>query len=88
MNSQCSAAADSTFIPEPGYDETGDTNGERVIPLLRDYLTKLFMVAGLTDESAQAEAENAIAFDRRLAALCRSAEEQNDDTTGINVMTL
>ncbi|MDR1943236.1 MAG: M13 family metallopeptidase, partial [Synergistaceae bacterium] len=81
------AAAGSTFIPEPGYYEAGDANGERVIPLLRDYLTKLFTAAGLGEESAQAEAENAIAFDRRLAALCRSAEERNDDTTGINVVT-
>jgi putative endopeptidase len=82
-----SASAGSTFIPEPSYYETGDANGERVIPLLRDYLTKLFTAAGLEEASAQAEAENAIAFDRLLADLCRSAEEQNDVTTGINVVT-
>jgi predicted metalloendopeptidase len=34
------AAAGSTFIAEPSYYETGNANGEKVIPLLRYYLTK------------------------------------------------
>jgi putative endopeptidase len=74
----------SSFMGDPSYYEEGDETGGRLMPLVEELLTKLFVLSGATREAAAADTGRAMAFDRLIAKYIPDAEARTYSKTYYN----
>ena len=72
------------FLGDPSYYEEGNEIGERLKPLVKELLTKLFVLSGASRKDAAAETARAMAFDRLIAKYIPDAEARTYSTTFYN----
>ncbi|QQK08784.1 M13 family metallopeptidase [Miniphocaeibacter halophilus] len=77
----------SSMLPDKSLYEKDNEQGEQILELYKEAMSKVLTKFGLNEKDAERKVENMLAVDRRIAESELTAEEYSDDEKSYNLVS-
>ncbi|HHX69245.1 MAG: M13 family metallopeptidase [Miniphocaeibacter sp.] len=77
----------SSILPDKSLYEEGNEQGEKILELYKESMSKALTKFGLAEKDAEKKVENMLAVDRRIAEYELTSEEYSDDEKSYNLVS-